>query len=472
MSRAEDIKTVKAPIVDALMNAYDKHSYHFHIPGHTRGKGIYEPFKNFMGNKFFQCDMTDEFDGIGTLNPPTGPIKEAEELCAELFGAQQSLFLLNGSTVGNIAIAMGLSLQGKKIIVNRNCHRSVLTGMIISGAEPLWIIPEKLDDWALWGKINPADVETLLSKNKDVEMVWLTNPTYEGVVSDIGEISKICKKYDVPLVVDEAHGTLWKFNKAFPTPSLDLGADIVVQSFHKTGGSMSQTSVMHISKNTKLNVEALVHALRLLQTTSPSIILLAGLDAARAQLETQEGLDNIQTAIDNAEFLSHEISKLNHITQLKQTPNDPTKIFIKADNLSGIQLETILEQDYNIEVESASDKGILILSNIGNEHSDFEYLADCLKEIDKQDYTKFEKEKTKHMPMLIPEIRMNLRQAFYAEKEEVNKENAIGRISAEVIAECPPGIAILLPGELITAEHLPYLEQYDKLEVVKNAYCF
>ena len=463
---------IKAPIVEGLIEAYKKQSYHFHIPGHTRGKGVYEPFKNFMGNKFFQCDMTDEFDGIGTLNPPTGPIKEAEELCAKLFGAQKSLFLLNGSTVGNIAIAMALSLQGKKIIVNRNCHRSVLTGMIVSGAEPLWVIPNKLDEWSLWGKINPQDIERLLNENKDVEMVWLTNPTYEGVVSDIAEISRICKKHDVPLVVDEAHGTLWKFNDELPSPSLDLGADIVVQSFHKTGGSMAQTSVLHISKDTKFDVEALVHSLRLLQTTSPSIILLAGLDAARANLETEEGLNNIQIAIDNAKYLSGRISELKHIRQLKQNPCDSTKIFIKADNLSGIQLETILEQDYNIEVEAASDRGILILSNIGNERKEFEYLADCLEEIDKQDYTKFEKEKAKHMPMLIPEIRMNLRQAFYAEKEEVKKENAIGRISAEVIAECPPGIAILLPGELITAEHLPYLECYDVLEVVKNAYCF
>lgn len=460
-------KRVKAPIVEGLINAFEKRSYHFHIPGHTRGKGVYMPFRQFMGEKFFQCDMTDEFDGIGTLNPPSGPIKEAEELCAELFGAQKSLFLLNGSTVGNIAIAMALSLQGKKIIVNRNCHRSVLTGMIVSGAEPLWVIPDKLEDWSLWGKINPQDIEDLLNTHNDVEMVWLTNPTYEGVVSDIKEISRICKKHRVPLVVDEAHGTLWKFNDSFPVPSLDLGADIVVQSFHKTGGSMAQTSVMHISKDTNFDVEALVHSLRLLQTTSPSIILLAGLDAARAQLETEEGLYNIQYAIDNATYLSSEIDNLKHIKQLKQTPSDPTKIFIKADNLSGIQLETILEQDYNIEVEAASDRGILILSNIGNTRSDFEYLAQCLREIDKQDYTKFVKEKRKHMPMLIPEIKMNLREAFYSEKEEIKKENAIGRISAEVIAECPPGIAILLPGELITEEHLPYLEEYDILEVVK-----
>ncbi|MCM1266190.1 MAG: aminotransferase class I/II-fold pyridoxal phosphate-dependent enzyme, partial [Candidatus Gastranaerophilales bacterium] len=422
-----------------------------------------------MGDKFFQVDMTDEFDGIGTLNPPSGPIKEAEELCAKLFGAQKSLFLLNGSTVGNIAIAMGLTQQGKKVVINRNCHRSVLTGLIISGAEPLWIIPEKLEEWSLWGKISPLEIENTLKNNKDVGMVWLTNPTYEGVITDIKTIAEICKKYDVPLVVDEAHGTLWSFNKELPTPALEQGADIVVQSFHKTGGSMSQTSVLHISKNTKINVEALVHSLRLLQTTSPSVILLAGLDAARANLETEDGLNNIQVAIDNAKYLYSEIEKLENISLLKQDNADPTKIFIKAKNLSGIQLESILEKDYNIEIEAASDRGILLLSNIGNNRKDFEYLANALKEINSKDYsTRFKTEHKKHMPMLVPEIRMSLREAFYADKEEVKKENAVGRISAEVIAECPPGIAILLPGELITAEHLPYLEDYEVLEVIKD----
>lgn len=462
-------RNIKAPIVEALEKAYNKNSYHFHIPGHTRGNGVYAPFRKFMGDKFFKVDMTDEFDGIGTLNPPSGPIKEAEELCAKLFDTQKSLFLLNGSTVGNIAIAMGLTRSGKKVVINRNCHRSVLTGLIVSGAEPLWVIPEKLDEWSLWGKVSPESIEKLLKTNTDIGMVWLTNPTYEGVITDIQAISKICKQYNVPLVVDEAHGTLWKFNSELPTPALEYGADIVVQSFHKTGGSMSQTSVLHISKDTNIDVEALVHSLRLLQTTSPSVILLAGLDAARANLETNEGLNNIQTAIDNAKYLTSEIEKLEKFSILKQDVSDITKIFIKVEHLSGIQLESVLEQDYNIEIEAASDRGILLLSNIGNEKEDFVYLANALKEINSKDYSgRFVPEYRKHMPMLIPQIKMSLRDAFYADKEEVKKEDAVGRISAEVIAECPPGIAILLPGELITEEHLPYLEDYDVLEVIKN----
>ena len=460
--------TVKAPIVEALERAYKKRSYHFHIPGHTRGEGVYEPFRKLIGDKFFQCDMTDEFDGIGTLNPPTGPIKEAQDKCAELFGAQKSFFLLNGSTIGNLAIAMGLTSKKKKVIVNRNCHRSVITGLIMSGAEPIWINPEKFDEWGLWGEISPQRIETELKRNKDVGMVWITNPTYEGVVSDIKTIAEICKKHEVILVVDEAHGTLWKFNNELPTPALEYGADFVVQSFHKTGGSMSQTSVMHVSKNTKIDIESLQHSLKLLHTTSPSIVLLAGLDAARANLETKEGLKNIQKAVDNAKYLINEIKKLKNISHMEQNIMDCTKIFIKDKNLSGIQLETVLEQDYNIEVEAASDKGLLLLSNIGNSREDFEYLAKCLKEIDKTDYSeRFTPEHKKHMPLLTHTIKMRLRDAFYAEKEEVPREKAIGRLSGEVVAECPPGIAILLPGELITEEHLPYLEDYDMIEVIK-----
>jgi arginine/lysine/ornithine decarboxylase len=411
--------------------------------------------------------MTDEFDGIGTLNPPTGPIKEAQELCAKLFNTQKSFFLLNGSTVGNLAIAMGLTNRKKKVVVNRNCHRSVITGLIMSGAEPIWINPEKLDEWGLWGEIAPQSIEKVLKRNKNIGMVWITNPTYEGVVSDIQTISKICKEYGVTLVVDEAHGSLWKFNKELPIPALEYGADVVVQSFHKTAGSMSQTSVMHVSKNANIIVEDLEHALKLLHTTSPSIVMLAGLDGARANLETEEGLNNIQKAIDNAKFLINEIDKLKNISHLKHPVMDLTKIFIKAKNLSGIQLETILEQDYNIEIEAASDIGLLLLSNIGNSRKDFEYLANCLKEIDKKDYSsRFKPEKKKHMPMLTPIIKMRLRDAFYAEKEDVKIKDCVGRLSGEVIAECPPGIAILLPGELITEEHLPYLADYKTIEVI------
>lgn len=400
---------IKAPIVEALKTAYNHPTYQFHIPGHTKGFGTLPEFRRLVGKKALMVDTTDEFDNLGTLTPATGPIKEAEELAAKAFGAKRTFFLINGSTIGNLAIAMGLTRKGQKVIVNRNCHRSILTGLIISGAEPLWIVPEKLSDWGLWGNIEAKDVETLLENNDDVSAVWITNPTYEGVVSDIESIAKICKKFDVPLIVDEAHGCLWNFNDKLPTSSLKLGADIVVHSLHKTGGSMSQSSMLHVSENSKICVEDVERALMLLHTTSPSLMLLGSLDAARANLQSERGQKQLSKAIANAKFLRSEIDKMESIHHLKSGfgyKTDVTKIFIKADGLSGKRLESILEIDFGIEVESASDEGLLVLSNIGNKRSDFEYLAQCLHKIDTHNYKDiYYLENKKHMPMLTPIIK-------------------------------------------------------------------
>ena len=366
---------------------------------------------------------------------------------------------------------MGLTKKGQKVIVNRNCHRSILTGLIISGAEPLWIVPEKLTDWGLWGNIDAYDVEELLENNDDVSAVWITNPTYEGVVSDIASISKICKKHNVPLIVDEAHGCLWNFNEKLPTTSLKLGADIVVHSLHKTGGSMSQSSMLHIAEDSLINADDVERALMLLHTTSPSLMLLASLDAARANLQSMRGQKQLSRAIANAKYLRSEIDKMQNIHQLKSDfgyKTDVTKVFIKADGLSGKRLESILEIDFGIEVESASDVGILILCNIGNKRSDFEYLVECLKKIDTHNYQDiYYLENKRHMPMLTPIIKKSLRDAYFSEKEVVPTKEAVGRLSGEVVAECPPGISILLPGELITEDHLPYLTDYDVIEVLK-----
>lgn len=463
---------VKAPIVEALKKACENPTYQFHIPGHTKGKGVLKDFKNLIGEKALNVDTTDEFDNLGTLHPATGPIKEAQELAAEAFGAKKTFFLLNGSTAGNLALAMALTKKGQKIIVNRNCHRSILTGLMISGAEPIWVCPNRIEDWSVWGNIDACKIEELIANNKDVSMVWITNPTYEGVVSDIKSISKVCKKYGVPLIVDEAHGCLWNFNKHLPETALKLGADAVVHSLHKTGGSMSQSSMLHISKDSIIDEIAVEKALKLLHTTSPSLMLLASLDAARANLQSKRGQKLLNNAVRNAKYLRTRLDNIPNLHQLKGDfgyKTDVTKVFVKIDGLSGKRLESVLEIDFGIEVESASDIGVLILCNIGNKHADFKYLADSLEKIAATHYQDiYYLENRKHMPMLEPKIEMSLRDAFYAEKERIPKTDAIGRISAEVVAECPPGISILLPGELITEAHLPYLNDYETLEVVKK----
>ena len=467
----KEIQKVKAPIVEALKSAYANPTYQFHIPGHTKGKAVYKEFKKLIGEKALSIDTTDEFDNLGTLHPATGPIAEAQELASKAFGAEKTFFLLNGSTAGNLAIGMALTKKGQKVIINRNCHRSALTGLMISGAEPVWVCPSRIEDWSVWGNIEVSKIEQALKENDNVGLVWITNPTYEGVVSDIKAISEVCKKYNVPLIVDEAHGCLWNFNSHLPETALKLGADAVVHSLHKTGGSMSQSSMLHIAKNSKINPDTVEKALKLLHTTSPSLILLGSLDASRAVLQSQSGQKLIDRAVKNAKYLRKRLDNIPNLHQLKPSfgyMTDVTKVFIKIDGLSGKRLESILEIDFGIEVESASDIGVLILCNLGNKRSDFVYLADALEKIANADHTDiYYLENRKHMPMLEPIIKMSLRDAYYSEKETIPKEHAIGRISAEVIAECPPGISILLPGELITEAHLPYLNDYKEVEVVK-----
>ncbi len=469
---ADDLRSdVKAPLVEALEKFYKNPMMQFHIPGHTAGRASYQPFKRLIGNRALLLDTTDEFDNLGTLHPATGPIKEAQELAAQAFGAQRTFFLLGGSTIGNLTLAMCMSKKGKKVIVNRNCHRSILTGMIISGAEPVWILPEKLNEWSLWGEIEPREIEKALKENDDVAMVWLTNPTYEGVVSNIKAIAQICKKYDVPLIVDEAHGCLWNFNKNLPESSLHLGADAVVHSLHKTGGSMSQSSMLHITKGSKFDPQEVERTLQLLQTTSPSMLLMASLDAARANLESKRGKRQLKRAIQYAGYVRKKLHKIEGVHVLEATENfnqDITKVFVRVDGLSGKRLESILEIDFDIEVESASDIGVLLLINIGNTKQEIQYLVNAFEKIAKSKYSDiYYIENRKHMPMLTPQIVMNPREAYYSEKETIPKEEAVGKISAEVIAECPPGISILLPGELITEAHMPYLNEYKYLEVIK-----
>lgn len=465
---------VSAPIVEALEKYYENPCLQMHIPGHTKGVGILPRFKELINKNVAYFDMTDDFDGLGTLHPQSGLISEAQKLAAEAFGAQKSFFLLNGSTIGNLALALTSTKVGQKVIVGRNCHRSVITGLILSGAEPLWVTPQKLQDWSLWGAVNPKDIRNYLEENSDVGLVWITSPTYEGIVSNIKEISEICKEYNVPLFVDEAHGCLWNFNDKLPQSALELGADAVVHSMHKTGGSFTQSSILHISKDSKINIDRVEDNLRLLHTTSPSVLLLASIDAARAYLSSMEGKSLIDKSIDNASYLRQELSSIPDVKIIDNSARteciciDPTKIYMMIEGLSGKRLENILEVEYKIEVEASTDNGILVLSNIGNSRKDIEYFCDCIKSIVKSKYSDISYlEDTKYMPLLKPEIVMSPREAFYKDREKVSPINAIGKISVDLIAECPPGIFVLAPGELVTENHLPYLKNYSFINVIK-----
>ena len=457
------------PVVEALKKYKKNPCTGFHIPGHNRGNMIGLALKDLVGSEVFALDTTDEFDDLGTLLPQSGAIKKAQDLASEVFNTKRTFFITTGSTVGNLALALGAAKPNDEIIIGRNCHRSIITGAIITGANPTWLIPKKLEDWEIYGNIDPRELENTLKEKKDVKLVWLTNPTYEGVVSDIKEISKICKKYKVLLGVDEAHGSLWNFSDRLPTSALEQGADLVVHSLHKTGGAMVQGSLLHISKDSIIDPKQIESALQLVHTTSPSMLMLGSIDSARAMLCSKKGQEAVNSAIENAKYFRNEVKKLENASVLDEKNGvkiDVTKIFLKIKGLTGKSLEKILKDVFKIEIESAYDEGILILSNIGSTKAEFHYLLKAIQQISKRKI-KEKETNSKLMPLLDPKILMSPRDAYFSLKETVKKEDAVGRICTEIIAFCPPGISILLPGELITREHLNYLSDRETIDVLK-----
>ncbi len=470
-TNSNDLESIETPILDALENLLNNPTVALHIPGHGKNGGILPKFKGLTGQNIIDLDTTDEFNGLGKLHPAEGPILRAQELAAEAFNSQKAFFLINGSTVGNLALALTVAKESKKIIIGRNCHRSIISGLTLTGAEPVWIIPDKLKKWGIWGAITSENVESTLDKNPDAGVVWINNPTYEGIVSDIDSISAVCKKRNVILIVDEAHGCLWKFSDKFPKPALESGADAVVHSLHKTGGSFSQSSILHIAKNSRINPEEVEANLSMLHSTSPSYLLLASLDAARAYLTSGYGQERLERAVKNAEEarkILNSIPRVKCLTKEDSFNIDLTKIYVKIEGLSGKRLESILEIEHKITIEAATDEGILALSNIGNTSEEIYSFCEAIKKIAESNYSDITYlEHIKYMPLNIPEIVCTPRKAYISDKEKVFPGESVGRVSAEVIAICPPGIPVLVPGEKINEEHLPFLAKFHSIQVMK-----
>ena len=304
---------IQTPLLDALEKYKESPCVGFHIPGHNRGNGVLGRFEDLVGRDALLLDTTDEFDGLGTLHPATGAIGDAMKLASIAYNSKKTFFITSGSTISNLAIAFGVISPNDEIIVARNSHRSVITGTMLSGANATWLMPKLLNDWSIFGAIEAEELEYQLNLKPNAKFVWIVNPTYEGMVSDIKKMAEICKKHNVPLIVDEAHGSLWNFSDELPASALELGADAVVHSLHKTGGSMTQSSMLHIAKGSKLDVHKIEHALKLLHTTSPSVLLLASLDAARAHLGSNEGKKLIKNAIENAKYFRSEAKNIKNL---------------------------------------------------------------------------------------------------------------------------------------------------------------
>lgn len=456
----------ETPIFSVLKDVYAARGViPFHVPGHKQGKGVESEFYEFMGPNPFKIDVTI-FEMVDGLHNPKSHIKRALELTADAYGADESFFCVNGTSGAIQAMIMSAVRAGDKILVPRNTHKSVNAGVILSGALPIYMEPEIDQENGVAHGVSPDTVEKMLKENPDASAVLIINPTYYGVATDLKKIVEIVHSYDIPLLVDEAHGPHLRFAGGdLPLSAMEAGADACAQSTHKIIGAMTQGSILH-AKGDRINVGKMKQVLSLLQTTSPSYILLASLDCARKQIAL-EGKKLIAGAVEKAEYLREEINKVNGFRSLGREvldgkgkfSFDPTKIAISARELglTGYQLERIFVDKYNIQPELSDFYNILLVTTFGDTDENIEAVITAIKNISAESKDRDAVPQFKDIPA-IPEMEQIPRESFFSEKTRVRIEDSIGAISGEFIMAYPPGIPILCPGERITQEVIDYVD--------------
>lgn len=456
----------QTPLFDALMEYVNRDTIPFHVPGHKKGVGMDEEFKKFIGENPLKIDVT-VFKLVDSLHHPTGPIKKAQELAADAYGTEASFFSIHGTSGAIQAMVMSVVNDGDKIIIPRNVHKSITSGIILSGAIPVYMQPELDKKVGIAHGVTPETVEATLKSNPDAKAVLIINPTYYGVATNIKKIAEIVHSYNIPLIVDEAHGPHLGFNSKLPMSAIEAGADICSQSTHKIIGAMTQCSLLHVCTN-RIDVNKVQQILSLLQTTSPSYVLMASLDCARRQIALH-GEELLDKAIELANYARKEINKIEGFycfgDEILGRPGcyamDPTKITITCRDLgiTGYDLEMILADKYHIQMELADLYNVLAVGSFGDTKESIDALINALKEIS-SDYLGKGNRKADFIDFPdIPEQVQIPREAFTSIKTPVLLKDSVGYISGEFLMAYPPGIPILCPGERITKEIIDYIQE-------------
>lgn len=460
----------RAPFFEALRDYLKKDMVAFHTPGHKYGQGIDPEFIELVGRNTFRIDLC-ELPEVDNLHDPEHVLKEAMELAAQAYGVDESFFLVNGSTCGNNTMVLSVCDPGEKILIPRNVHKSVISGILLSGAIPVYITPTWDKELGIDHNVTPEDVEAAFQRHPDVKGLLIVNPTYYGVTCDIRTVASICHKYDKPLLVDEAHGPHLHFHPQLPVSAVDAGADLVVQSTHKIIAGMTQTSMFHV-RHGRINIDRVRKVLQLLQSTSPNYVLMASLDTARRQMALH-GRKLLSHAIEIAEWARAELNKIPGVYCFGRErvgyPGfynlDLTKLTINVSRLgiSGFDCLDLLNEKYGIQSEMATLTNVLEIVTFANPKQDLEKLVEAMRSIATEIHNKGV---PKQMQPLVqqmdlpplPEAVLTPREAFYAKTERVPFEKSAGRICTEIVSPYPPGIPILVPGERITQELVEYIK--------------
>jgi lysine decarboxylase len=453
------------PILKALMDYSNENNAYFHMPGHKGGNVFKKIGFEVFDINLLSMDVT-EVSGIDNLHCPEAAIKEAQELAAHAFGAEQTFFLINGTTGGIYSMILAAADPGDKIIIPRNCHRSVIGAVILGRLQPIYINPELDYKFNFASGISPAAVQKAIQEHPDAKAVVITSPTYYGVCSDLEQIARIAHENNMLLLVDEAHGAHFGFHAELPKTALQCGADMVAQSTHKTLSAMTQSSMLHVRSN-KVDIDRLRLFLQLTQSTSPSHILLASLDSARYIMQ-QKGEELLNDAIYWCNWLRNEVNNQEKLHCLSKADIgragifdiDSTRITVNFDKLglSGSKADELLRSEFKLQVEMADLFNIVAISTVGDSADHIKRLAkgiktiaehfkDCKPDCERQEIKTFKS---------IPDMKLLPWEAVYQAKEAIPIENSLGRICGEMIIPYPPGIPIIMPGEVINKDIIDY----------------
>jgi len=456
-------KQNQTPIFETLLGRAKRKVTSFHTPGHKNGKGLDSKLKDFTGKSAYLFDVT-VFPEVDSLHDPVTSIKKAQNLMAEAYGVKSSFFLVNGSTVGNQAMLMSACNPGDSVIVSRNAHKSILSGIILAGVWPIWIQPKVDQNLDILFDPLPEQIEAALHQYPEAKAVLITSPTYNGVTADLVKISEIVHRHGKVLLVDEAHGPHLKFHEDLPISAVEAGADLCVQSTHKILSALSQGSVIHFNSEV-IDINRLKKVISMLQTTSPNYLILASIDLARRQA-VLNGERILEKVIKLAEYARKRINQTRHFfsftrkeIQARGYDLDVTKLTINVtkSGFSGQEVDAILSKEYNIQVDAADLFNLIAIFGIGTDREDVDKLIAAIEEIDTK-YHGSAKNWTLVIPSLSTEMVLMPREVFLSKKtKRVPITKAAGFISAQTLTPYPPGIPVLIPGERITQEICDYL---------------
>ena len=448
------------PIYEALREYKSNRIVSFDVPGHKQGRATTQ-LTAFLGKDCMSVDV-NSMKPLDNLCHPTSVIKESMDLAAAAFGASHAFFMVNGTSSAVQTMVMSMCKHGDKIIMPRNVHRSAINALILSGAQPIYVDPKMNSDLGISLGMTVEGVKKAIEEHPDAKAVLVNNPTYYGICSNLQEIVRIAHHAGMKVLVDEAHGTHFYFGENLPVNAMSAGADMAAVSMHKTGGSLTQSSLLLLGEG--VNHDYVRQIINLTQTTSASYLLMSSLDIARANLAIN-GKNIFRKVVDIVTYAREEINRLGGYYAFADElvdgnsvyAFDTTKLSIHTRNigLAGIEVYDLLRDDFGIQIEFGDIGNILAIISVGDRHQDIERLIAALAEI-KRIYQKSPTGLYDH-EYIEPKVELTPQAAFYAPKVSLPLDRTEGCVCGEFVMCYPPGIPILAPGEKITKDILDYI---------------